>query len=93
MNVKGLKEYLSALSDQDQDILVVVPGYEGGVTESLEPEIVELALNVNEQVYYGEHEIIDHVKRGAKDAITEKHRVAIAVYIKGVRHQGRTDYL
>jgi hypothetical protein len=57
MKVKDLIERLQAV---DPELMVVRPGYEGGVTE-VEITNVELtvALNVHEEWYYGEHEIVD----------------------------------
>ena len=56
MKVKDLIEQLKAL---DPELMVVRPGYEGGVTEVCQVTIITVALNVNEEWYYGEHEQID----------------------------------
>jgi len=56
MKVKDLIEQLKAL---DPELMVVRPGYEGGVTEVGHVTIITVALNVNEEWYYGEHEQID----------------------------------
>jgi hypothetical protein len=58
MTVKELIESLSKI--EDQDIRVMVKGYEGGVEdiENIIPEIVNVALNVNEEWWNGSHEVI-----------------------------------
>lgn len=56
MKVKELIEQLKAL---DPELMVVRPGYEGGVTEVDHLNVILIALNVNEEWYYGEHEQID----------------------------------
>jgi hypothetical protein len=56
MTVKELIEKLSTI--EDQDALVMVSGYEGGYHEisQINPESIDIALNVNTAWYYGEHE-------------------------------------
>jgi hypothetical protein len=53
MKVSELIEKLQAL---DPDLRVVVDGYEGGVKDASYVTVEEIALNVNEEWYYGEHE-------------------------------------
>ena len=53
MNVKELIEKLQVL---DPDLMVVRSGYEGGVKEVNSLEVIEIALNVNDEWYYGSHE-------------------------------------
>jgi hypothetical protein len=53
MKVSELIEKLQAL---DPDLRVVVDGYEGGVEDASYVTVEEIALNVNKQWYYGEHE-------------------------------------
>lgn len=53
MKVKELIEQLQAF---DPELMVVRPGYEGGVTEVEYATKGLLALNVNTERYYGEHE-------------------------------------
>lgn len=60
MKVKELIERLQAL---DPELMVVRPGYEGGVTEVDHITAIEVFLNVNEEWYYGEHEQIDDYTR------------------------------
>lgn len=56
MKVKDLIERLKKL---DQEALIVVSGYEGGVREAESAHQVTVALKVNMAWYYGEHEIVD----------------------------------
>ncbi len=62
MTVKQLIQILSQI--QDQEIKVMVRGYERGVEdiEDTIPEIVNIALNVNTEWWNGSHEVIsiDH---------------------------------
>ena len=60
MKVRELIERLQAL---DPELMVVRPGYEGGVTEVTHINAIVVALNVNEEWYYGEHEQIDEFSR------------------------------
>ena len=68
MTIKELIEVLSKI--EDQDIRVMVRGYEGGVDDIVIgngidnntiviPAIQYVALNVNEEWYYGRHERVD----------------------------------
>ena len=75
MTVKELIESLSKI--EDQNIRVMVRGYEGGVDDItigngidnntvVIPAIVNVALDVNEEWYYGRHEVqnFDHEYKG-----------------------------
>ncbi len=75
MTVRELIESLSKI--QDQNIRVMVRGYEGGVddiiigngidnTTTVIPVIQYVALNVNDEWYYGRHEVqnFDHEYKG-----------------------------
>jgi hypothetical protein len=55
MNVKQLIE---ELQKHNPDDLVVVNGYEGGVSEVKTLEKMVIALDVHDQWYYGAHEEI-----------------------------------
>ena len=70
MTVRELIESLSKI--EDQDIRVMVKGYEGGVDDivigngidnntTVIPAIQYVALDVNEQWYYGRHERVDDI--------------------------------
>ena len=58
MTVKQLIESLSKI--EDQDTKVMVRGYEGGVEDigTSFSTIVDVALEVNEDWYYGAHEVV-----------------------------------
>jgi hypothetical protein len=60
MTVKELVSILSQI--EDQDLRVVTMGYEGGYDDIAFPEntplVIDLALHVNPQWYYGNHEIV-----------------------------------
>lgn len=56
MKVKDLIEQLKTF---DPEFMVVRPGYEGGVTEVNHLTAINVALNVNAEWYYGEHEQVD----------------------------------
>ena len=60
MNVRELIEKLSTI--EDQDALVMTSGYEGGFcdVENLNLKPVDMALNVNEEWYYGAHELAEN---------------------------------
>ena len=70
-----VKELIKMLSEQDQEAMVVINGYQGGVYEpkSLTKEVVE--LNVNDSWYYGAHEIGNCAFTG--DIIPETHARAV----------------
>ena len=74
MTVKQLIEILSQI--KDQDLKVMVKGYEGGINdvivssnESNTPEIYTIERNVNEEWYYGRHEITEHDTPLKKDKV------------------------
>jgi hypothetical protein len=53
MKVLKLIEQLMLLNP---NTTVVIPGYEGGVTEVKKLREIRIKKNVNEEYYYGEHE-------------------------------------
>lgn len=53
MTVKELKEYLSKFPD---DLRVMERGYEGGYNDITGGEQKKIALDVNNEWYYGSHE-------------------------------------
>jgi hypothetical protein len=66
MTVRELIESLSKV--EDQDLRVMVRGYEGGVDDivignsidnNITPAIIHVALGVNTEWYYGKHERVD----------------------------------
>lgn len=52
-----VKELLEILLTVDQNLDIVIQGYEGGVTENISIELAQVVCNVNSKWYYGEHEI------------------------------------
>jgi hypothetical protein len=76
MTVKELIESLSKI--EDQDIRVMVKGYEEGVEdiENIIPEIVNVALNVNTEWWNGSHEVI-----GINHTYTDKEIVKAIVLL------------
>ncbi len=61
MTVKQLIQSLSEI--QDQDTIVMVKGYEGGYNDivDINPAPIDIALDVNDQWYYGKHETLDDI--------------------------------
>ena len=57
MTVKELKEYLNTITDENMKVLV--DGYEGGIDEIAEFGIYKVALNVRERSWCGSHEEVD----------------------------------
>lgn len=51
-----IKELIQQLQQLDPDLHVFVHGYEGGYDDVTISEEKEIALNVNEEWYYGSHE-------------------------------------
>ena len=71
MTVRELIESLSKI--EDQEVRVMVNGYEGGVNDMVigngidnTPAIVDIALDVNDEWYYGRHERIEDVIMNAR---------------------------
>jgi hypothetical protein len=52
-----VKDLLTLLSQLPLEAEVVVKGYEGGVNDVVEVKLVEIKQNVNNEWYYGRHEI------------------------------------
>lgn len=73
MKVKQLIEVLSQL---DPELMVVVAGYEGGVNEVDTYGLCDIELNVNDEWYYGKHEML---------AEGDKPRNKDSTIVKGVR--------
>lgn len=58
-----VRELIDILKRHPDDLRVVLDGYEGGCEDVSEGQIrrVKIALNVNEESYYGNHEESDLV--------------------------------
>ena len=76
MTVKELIESLNKI--EDQEVRVMVKGYEGGYNdivigndiEDNTPAIIDVALDVNDKWYYGTHERIEDVIMNARGEYT-----------------------
>jgi hypothetical protein len=56
----SVKELIELLLPYPSDMIVVIPGYEGGVTEPDGVAQIDIELNKNKGTwYYGEHEEVD----------------------------------
>jgi hypothetical protein len=71
MTVRELIESLSKI--EDQEVRVMINGYEGGVNDMVigngiddTPAIVDIALDVNDEWYYGRHERVEDVIMNAR---------------------------
>jgi hypothetical protein len=49
-------ELIEKLQQLDPDLYVFVHGYEGGYADASVSDIKDIALNVNDEWYYGPHE-------------------------------------
>ena len=56
-----IQELIDKLSKYDPSLHVYIPGYEGGVDDVESLEEVEVFLNVNDEWWYGPHEINDRL--------------------------------
>ena len=54
-----VKELIEVLSQLDPELMVVRSGYEGGVKEIKTYELCDIELNVNDEWYYGNHEVLE----------------------------------
>ena len=53
-----VKELIEKLSQLDPELMVVRSGYEGGVNEIKKYKLCNIELNVNDEWYYGKHEML-----------------------------------
>jgi hypothetical protein len=51
-----VKELIEQLQTFDPELVVIQHGYEGGYNEASRVRTIEIALNVNDEWYYGPHE-------------------------------------
>lgn len=77
MTVKELIERLSTI--EDKSIRVMVKGYEGGVDDIINntPAIIHVALDVNDEWYYGKHERVDDMY----DVTSSEYRIVKAIVL------------
>jgi hypothetical protein len=71
-----VKELIAILQAYDPDLMVIRSGYEGGVQEINHHSEVTIALKVNVEWYYGDHEVVD------EDDKYEGHERTQAVYLE-----------
>ena len=67
-----VKELIEKLSQLDPELMVVVAGYEGGVDEIKKYKLCDIELNVNDDWYYGKHEVLYKDKPKNKDSTIVK---------------------
>lgn len=65
-----VKELIEALNLLNPELMVVIDGYEGGVNEADMVEVVPVALDVNDEWYYGQHEVVDHDEEARYEGYT-----------------------
>lgn len=58
-----VKELIQQLQELDQESIVVVRGYEGGVDDVVDVTPVQVQLNVNSSWWLGKHEICDDTSK------------------------------
>jgi len=77
MTVKQLIEELSKI--EDQDLRVMTSGYEGGFNdlETKTNNIQFMALDVNDEWYYGKHEPVDNLY----DAPSSNYQIVKAIIL------------
>ena len=77
MTVKQLIEVLQKV--EDQDMRVMISGYERGFNEleTTANNVQDIALGVNEEWYYGSHEIAEDVQRSNLD----KYKIVKAIIL------------
>ena len=67
-----VKDLIHLLSTFDPELRIIAPGYEGGYNDLNEAKTVQIALNVNPEAWYGDHELLDNLS-------PEKQAVAVSV--------------
>jgi hypothetical protein len=77
MTVRQLRESLSKI--EDQEAWVMVKGYEGGFNDvmTINPTPIHMALDVNEEWYYGKHEPVDNMY----EATNDKYQIVKAIIL------------
>jgi hypothetical protein len=58
-----VRELIEKLQHLDPDLHVFVSGYEGGCEDINIGDVKDVALNVNEEWYYGKHEFAENVDK------------------------------
>lgn len=78
MNVEALIEQLKKYPP---DTKVVIAGYEGGVREISYTGLCPIALNVNDEWYYGPHELFGELTLKSRDDFGSEIETDIAVFV------------
>ena len=73
MEMITVGELINLLQAFDQDLPIVIKGYEGGFDYPLDPYEIEIVTDVNVESYYGAHDIPSDAK--------EKERAIRAIYL------------
>lgn len=78
MTVQQLIDKLNTIDDKDS-IVVMVRGYEAGYDDinDIIPEPVAMALNVNDEWYFGKHDKVDNLY----DAANSNYQVVKAIVL------------
>jgi hypothetical protein len=78
MTVQQLIDKLNTIQDKDS-IMVMTRGYEGGYDDinDIIPEPIAMAVNVNEDWYYGKHDKVDNLY----DATNSDYQVVKAIVL------------
>lgn len=58
-SIMTVKELIEKLQQLDPELHVFVDGYEGGYNDVVISEIKDIALNVNKDWWYGDHDNFD----------------------------------
>lgn len=65
-----VKDLIAELQQFNPDLMVVVSGYEGGVEEAQATSEYTIALNCNEDGYYGPHEmVVEYAQHEGKERV------------------------
>lgn len=72
-----IKELIKKLETLDPELHIFVDGYEGGFSDIIISDTVKIALNVNEEYYYGDHELASRL-----DNNKNKYEIVEAVILK-----------
>jgi hypothetical protein len=63
----NVKELIELLNNKNPETRVVVKGYEGGLNDVGEIELIPIRLNVNVDWYYGPHEKCEYDELGKQE--------------------------
>lgn len=72
-----VKDLVKILLTFDQELDIVINGYEGGVTEYVHVETAKVACDIHKEWYYGEHEVDSEYYQDIKPDEPRKNVIAI----------------